>query len=163
MSQEPSEPFTVTSEQKYEILEALDHLQHLEGIDQSLKLLAEAAQSTTAQPPSSEQPKVLPPAEIAAEANPERVVLPDGREVPTAVIQALHEYDASVWPGALLPEARASVASAVLRAAKGAEVAVLRTNYPFCLDDPEAVKNDSPCIKRADHPGKHQDNNDGTW
>lgn len=163
MSQDPSEPLTLSSDQKYDLLEAIDHLKFLEPIAQSLSTLVEGRPTTEQQPNSEPQTRLLPPTEIPSEGTPERIVLPDGREVPTNVVRALAEYDETTWPGALYPEARASVASLVISTMKEYAVPALRTNYPFCLDDPEVVANDSPCIKRADHRGKHQDNNDGTW
>lgn len=169
MSQDPPEPLMLTSDQKYDLLEAIDQLQflkHLEPIAQSLQTLAEQERSTTPQQasePGRSWTLEPPVAEVPAEANPIELTMPDGRKVPTKVIRALAEYDESVWPGALDPKARASVAALVIQQIKSDEPPPLSTNYPFCLDDPENVSNDSPCIKRAEHPGKHQDNNDGTW
>ena len=164
MSQDPPEPFEVTPDQKYDMLEAIDHLKFLEPIALSLQTLVEAGGLTTQPSASNDEPKPQPPpTELPADANPIELTLPDGRTVPTKVIRALAEYDESVWPGALDPMARASVASVVINTIKADEQPALRTNYPFCLDNPEDIDNDSPCIKRAEHPGKHQDNNDGVW
>lgn len=164
MSQEELRPWLMTSQEQVDLEDAIQHLKYLEPIAQSLSTLAAQERLTTPQLVSNVEPEVIRPiSEIATAANPEVVTLPDGRTVPTSVIQALTAYDANVWPGALVPEARAAVASVVLREVKSDEVPALRTNYPFCLDDPEEASNDSPCIKRAEHNGKHQDNNDGTW
>lgn len=164
MSQDPPEPLLLSSDQKYDLLEAIDHLKHLESIAQSLQTLASGAgASTTLQQGESPVNNEPPRTELPADANPVEMTLPDGRKVPTKVIRALAEYDESVWPGALDPMARAAVASVVIGVIKDDEPPALATNYPFCLDDPEDVHNDSPCIKRVEHAGKHQDNNDGTW
>lgn len=143
---------------------SLDRMDHnLNRIAQSLQTLVAEARSTTPQQAGSAASTEVPPAELPAEASPTELTLPDGRKVPTKVVRALAEYDEATWPGALDPRARASVASVVLGVVQGDTPPPLSTNYPFCLDDPENVSNDSPCIKRVEHPGKHQDNNDGTW
>lgn len=142
---------------------SLDRMDHnLNRIAQSLQTLVVEGRSTTQQPAASASQEV-PPAELPAEANPVELTMPDGRKVPTKVVRALADYDEAIWPGALDPRARASVAAVILGVVKGDEPPALATNYPFCLDDPENVSNDSPCIKRAEHRGLHQDNNDGTW
>lgn len=163
MSQDETHPWEMTWAQQADLEEAIQHLKFLEPIAQSLSTLAEQGRPTTEPQPSSEPERLTPRSELPADANPEEMTLPDGRKVPTKVIRALAEYDETVWPGALDPMARASVASVVIGSIKEDEQPALRTNYPFCLDDPEGVSNDSPCIKRADHRGQHIDNNDGTW
>lgn len=165
MSRETPEPLALTSDQKYDLLEAIEHLKFLEPIAQSLSTLAEAGRSTTPQQPSEPERPPVPQSEVPARATPEEITLPDGRTVPTNVVSALAEYDAGTWPGSVLPEARAAVASVVIREVEKNEKPALRTDYPFCLDEAETqgVDSGSPCIKRSGHPGKHQDNNDGVW
>lgn len=133
---------------------------HLGQTAQSLARL-EGVESTTAQSSKSSPPQ----SEMPVQANPNEIIFADGRTVPAKAVQALAEYDRSVWPGAVLPEARASVASVVIRVVEENAVPVLRTSYPFCLDDAEVkgVDSGSPCIKRSGHKGQHQDNNDGVW
>lgn len=139
----------------------------LESIDQSLKTLAEQSSGSITPNLVFNQTVVgeteYPKSEIAVHGSPEEITLPDGRTAPTEAVQALAKYDEEVWPGAVIPEARASVVHAVLKASEiENDIPVLRTNYPFCLDpNPSGI--DSPCIKRSGHRGKHQDNNDGTW
>lgn len=170
MSTEPSQPIELTSDQKYQLLEDLSQLQHLSSIAQSLRLLAEAGPQTTAESLYREAKGVVstmatpPVAEVPTAANDKEITLPDGRTVPTATVRALTEYDETVWAGALIPEARAAIAYVVLNAVSQETEPVLRTNYPFCLAA-NPVKGDtaSPCIKRADHNGTHQNNNDEVW
>jgi hypothetical protein len=161
MSQDPDEPFELTRDQKYDLLEAIDHLKFLEPIAQSLSTLVEQERLTTTQSPPQPSEPEKPQSEIPAGASGGHILLADGRSAPAVAVRALTEYDAT-WPGSVIPEARAAVAYAVLSAVEESKEPVLRTNYPFCLD-PSPDTLDSPCIKRADHRGKHQDNNDGTW
>ncbi len=165
MSQEQSRPIELTSYELSNLLQNLDQLQHLEhlgSLAQSLDRLVEAGGLTT-QPPASEQSSP-PTSEIPTGAENDLIVLPDGRAVPSAVVRALTEYNETVWPGALLPEARAAIAHVVIREIEGNQEPVLRTNYPFCLDpNPGGQSYDSPCVLRSGHHGKHRDNNDGTW
>lgn len=147
---------------------SLDRMDHnLNEIAQSLRTLASrAVESTTPQQasgPGSSWTVEPPKTELPADANPEEMTFPDGRKVPTKVVKALADYDESIWPGAVDPVARASVAAVVLGVIKGDEPPALATNYPFCLDDPKDIDTSSPCIKRADHKGTHQDNDYGTW
>lgn len=133
---------------------------HLEQIAQSLAR-REGVESTTAPPARSNPPQ----SEMPVKADPNEMVFSDGRTVPTKVVQALTEFDNSVWPGALLPEARASVASVVIRVVEENLAPVMRTSYPFCLDEAatKGVDRGSPCIKRSGHKGQHQDNDYGVW
>lgn len=143
------------------------NLLHFDRIAQSLETLAEQFVPTTATPPASGTPQptqIAPVTEVAVQGNDTEITLPDGRTVPTKVIRALAEYDNTTWPGAVTPEARAAIAHVVIKTIESDQEPVLRTNYPFCLnDDPRIREKSSPCIKRADHRGKHQDNNDGVW
>lgn len=144
----------------------LQFLSELQGIAQSLALLLETTEQTTPAPGNepTPQPIVEPLTEIPVSAENDTIVLPDGRAVPASVVRALAEYDAGVWAGALNPKARAAVAHVVIQAIDGDKQPVLRTNYPFCLDpNPGNLNYESPCVLRADHPGKHRDNNDGVW
>lgn len=149
------------------LMENLRSLAHLQDVAESLRLLLETTQQTTPVQPSdpTQQPSVEPPrSEIPAGADGDFIVLPDGRSVPSSIVRALTEYNEGVWPGAVLPEARAAIASVVIREIEGNQAPVLRTSYPFCLDpNPGNLSYESPCILRADHPGKHHDNNDGVW
>lgn len=148
---------------------SLDRMDHsLDLIAQSLVHLAEAGRLTTQPSAPAEQLRqanvTAPQSEIPVGANNDVVQLGDGRSVPTSVIRALDEYDTATWPGALLPEARAAVAHVVINVVEADKEPVLRTKYPFCLDpNPGGLTYESPCILRADHPGKHADNNDGVW
>lgn len=137
----------------------------LEHLAQSLGHLVEAGVPTTQAQASEQAQSVTPPqTEIPTAAKDGHIILPDGRSVPADVIRALTEYNEGVWPGALLPEARAAVAHVVIRTIEGNQEPVLRTNYPFCLDpNPGGRSYESPCILRADHSGKHRDNDDGVW
>ena len=102
--------------------------------------------------------------ELPVAANNEVISLADGRAVPTAVIRALDVYDTTIWPGALLPEARAAIAHVVINVVEADKEPVLRTKYPFCLEpNPGNLSYESPCILKAGHNTKHQDNNDGVW
>jgi hypothetical protein len=149
------------------LLENLQFLNELQGIAQSLDRLLEQASAPTMHVPGNEptpQPVVEPQTEIPASATADQIILPDGRSVPSAVVRALAEYDENVWAGALNPKARAAIAHVVIKTLDGDQQPVLRTNYPFCLDpNPGNLSYESPCILRADHPGKHRDNNDGVW
>lgn len=147
-------------------LSQLDQLKHLDRIAQSLEILASRDELTTEIPPQSgetlEPVRNNPMSEIPVQGDDKEIILPDGRTVPTNVVRALTEYNETTWPGALMPEARAAIAHVVIKAVAGDQKPVLRTNYPFCLND-DAPLIDSPCIKRSGHPGRHQDNNDGVW
>lgn len=158
--------FRTEQDKMQPMLENLKFLSELQGIAQSLGHLLEASAQTTLVPGNEPtlQPVVEPQTEIPASVEVGRIVLPDGRSVPVEVVRALAEYDENVWEGALNPKARAAVAHVVIKTIEGDQQPVLRTNYPFCLDpNPAQLSYESPCIKRADHPGQHQDNNDGVW
>jgi hypothetical protein len=147
-------------------LHRLDH--NMDRIARYLGRLAESSESTTPGSAPGEPPRqgsvANPPSEMPVSANNDVVTLADGRCVPTTVIRALDEYDITTWPGALLPEARAAVAHVVINVVEQGMEPVLRTSYPFCLDpNPSNAAYESPCILRADHTGKHHDNNDGVW
>lgn len=147
--------------------ENLRFLGHLQDVAESLGLLLETTQLTTQQQASEQklQPSVEPPrSEIPAAADGDYIVMPDGRSVPAGIVRALTEYNEGVWPGAVLPEARAAIAHVVIKEIEGNQEPVLRTTYPFCLNpNPGNLSYESPCVLRADHPGKHRDNNDGVW
>lgn len=173
MSTSPSSPIELTSDEKYDLLENLGQLQNLEhlgSIAQSLALLAEAGGPTTARQQYRTSQNLVtevaptPVAEVAVSANDSEITFSDGRTVPTAAVRALTAYDETTWAGALLPEARAAVAYVVLNSVEVETEPVLRTNYPFCLA-PNPVKGDpsSPCIKRTEHGGHHQNNEDQVW
>lgn len=137
----------------------------LEHLARSLDHLG-AAGALTTQPPANEQAQSVEPpkTEIPTAAEDGHIILPDGRSVPAEVVRALTEYNEGVWPGALLPEARAAIAHVVIRTIEGNQEPVLRTNYPFCLEpNPGGHSYESPCVLRADHSGKHRDNDDGVW
>lgn len=153
-------------ESSLESLKSLEYLSALPEIAQSLAHLLETSAPTTPVPGNEATlpPVVEPPTEIPASAEADTIILPDGRTAPAAVVRALAEYDENVWPGALNPKARAAVAHVVIQTIEGNLEPVLRTNYAFCLDpNPGGLSYESPCILRAEHPGKHRDNNDGTW
>lgn len=149
-----------------ESLKSLEYLQCLPEIAQSLAHLLESSAPTTPVPGNETTPQsvVEPLTEIPSGAESDRVVFADGRSVPAAVIRALSEYDDRVWPGALLPKARAAIAHVVIKTVEGNQEPVLRSNYPFCLEpNPSGLSYDSPCVLRAEHSGVHHDNNDGVW
>lgn len=147
---------------------SLDRMDHnLDRLVLSLDRLVEAVR-TTPQSAPSEQPRQAsvqkPESEMPVSANNDAISLADGRSVPTSVIRALDEYDTTTWPGALLPEARAAIAHVVINVVEADKEPVLRTKYPFCLDpNPANLSYESPCILKAGHLTKHQDNNDGVW
>ena len=139
-------------------------LTSLERIARSLETIAETKVEKKEVEVEEVTPTMQPwpKTELPVEGNDKEIVLPDGRRAPSKVVRALAEYDSKVWPGALIPNARAAVAHLVISTMEEDLEPVLRTRYPFCLSpNPDSLE--SPCVLRADHRSKHRDNNDGTW